>query len=389
MKIVFVAPFGLGQKTTVWARTLPLARHLVARGCQVTVLIPPWDTPQDSGRCWVDEGVRLENMTLSGGLPLVIARLLKRLHALNPQIVHVVKPRAHAGIVQWIVWQQRRLHRLHRHGPRLVLDVDDWEQAWSAIGGYAPHVARFLDWQERWGITHADGVTAASRWLQETVHAARAQMPILYLPNGIATPPASPRAANVHTGADPALLYFSRFVEVEPAWMGAFWREMRRLRPDARLLVAGQALQPMREDAFRQALNVENTSVQWLGYVDAPRLADLYASAACAIFPAANVPLNQAKCSVRLATTLLHGVPVVAAAVGEQAHYGAEGAARLVPADATPAQFAAAVADLLADPMARQQQIVQARQRLLHAYDWARLGDGLLGFYEKCVVRGA
>ena len=31
-RIAFVAPFGLGQKTTVWARTLPLARYLAAQG---------------------------------------------------------------------------------------------------------------------------------------------------------------------------------------------------------------------------------------------------------------------------------------------------------------------------------------------------------------------
>jgi hypothetical protein len=48
--------------------------------------------------------------------------------------------------------------------------------------------------------------------------------------------------------------------------MGAFWQEMRRLRPDVRLWVAGQALQPAREDAFRQALAVETTPVNWMGY---------------------------------------------------------------------------------------------------------------------------
>ena len=378
MHIVFVTPFGLGQKTTVWARTLPLARRLVERGCQVTVLIPPWDTPADSGRCWVDEGVRVENVSLAGGLPLVMGRLLARLRALNPQIVHVVKPRAHAGIVQWILWQWRRLSG---RGPRLILDVDDWEQAWSAIGGYSPLTARFLDWQERWGIVHADGVTAASRWLQQTVHAQRPQMPIRYLPNGISAPSTSLRATNGPSGATPSLLYFSRFVEVEPVWMGAFWQEMRRLCPDVRLWVAGQALQPAREDAFRQALAVETTPVNWLGYVDAAQQRQLYALATCAIFPAADVPLNQAKCSVRLANTLLNGLPVVASAVGEQAHYGGQGAAKLVPADATPAQFAIAVAELLNDPVARQQQIVHAQERLLTEYDWARLGDGLFDFY--------
>jgi hypothetical protein len=65
-------------------------------------------------------------------------------------------------------------------------------------------------------------------------------------------------------------------------------------------------------------------------------LPSLYPHIGCAIFPAQPTVLQQAKCSVRLATTLLSGVPVVASAVGEQAAYGAEGAANLVPAGALP-----------------------------------------------------
>ena len=172
--------------------------------------------------------------------------------------------------------------------------------------------------------------------------------------------------------------------------MGEFWREIQRLRPGVRLVVAGKALQPHREDAFRQALAGDTSPVQWVGYVDKAQLADLYAAATCAIFPAADVPLNQAKCSVRLATTLLNGVPVVASAVGEQAHYGGHGAAKLVPAGATPTAFAVAVGELLADPAARQDQIVTARWRLLDEYDWARLGDRVYELYgevEECVMR--
>jgi len=86
---------------------------------------------------------------------------------------------------------------------------------------------------------------------------------------------------------------------------------------------------------------------------------------------------------VRLATTLLEGVPVVASAVGEQARYGADGAARLVAADATPGEFATAVVELLEQ---RQEQALltrQARAWLLSRYDWARLGEELVGFYGQ------
>jgi glycosyltransferase involved in cell wall biosynthesis len=378
MKIVFVAPFGLGQKTTVWARILPLARHLIARRCEVTLLIPPWDTPADAGKIWTDGGVTLVNVSLRGGLPLVTARLLHKISEIRPQIIHIVKPRAYAGIVQWILWQWRQVHG---DGPRLLLDVDDWEQAWSAIGGYAPWTVPFLDWQEAWGIRHADAVTAASRWLEQTVHDMTPQMPVLYLPNGIVAPEETDQLGVSRTNEKPKVLLFSRFVEVEPAWIGDFWRSLQVLAPNVQLLVAGQALQRGQEARFRTALQEESTAVCWLGYVQPSELAKLYEEVACAIFPAANVPLNQAKCSVRLATTLLHGVPVVASAVGEQANYGAHGAARLVPAGASPAEFAQGVAELLAAPADRRRLIAQARRHLLSEYAWTRLGDELYAFY--------
>jgi glycosyltransferase involved in cell wall biosynthesis len=379
MNITFIAPFGLGQKTTVWARTLPLARHLVGRGYRVSVLIPPWDTPADAGRVWDDGGVRVVNVDLRGGLPLVTARLLAQIRAIQPDIVHIVKPRAYAGIVQWILWQRRRFGGTW---PRLLLDVDDWEQSWSLIGGYATWTARFLDWQENWGITHADAVTAASRWLEETVQRLTPGTPVLYLPNGIAPPDPAVRRVCCEPRGKSTVLLFSRFVEVEPEWMGAFWRALRGIYPEVELLVAGKALQPHREDRFHAALDTVG-NVRWLGYIEPQALSDLYASVDCVIFPAADLPLNQAKCSVRLASTLLRGVPVVASAVGEQVHYGAGGAARMAPADATPEQFAAVVADLLAAPADQRMLAETARQRLLSEYDWAMLCDQLVGFYEQ------
>jgi glycosyltransferase involved in cell wall biosynthesis len=126
-----------------------------------------------------------------------------------------------------------------------------------------------------------------------------------------------------------------------------------------------------------------SNSVAWLGYVERARLAALYPQIGCAIFPAEPTVLQHAKCSVRLATTLLSGVPVVASAVGEQAAYGAEGAARLVPAGAPPEEFAATVAAVLAAPSAQTALSTTARQRLLERYNWPALGGRLHAFYMQ------
>lgn len=381
VRIAFVAPFGLGQKTTVWARILPLARELVAQGSMVTILIPPWDTPADSGRVWQEDGVQVINVRVNGGMPMMLWRICGGLDHFKPDVVHIVKPRAHAGLIQWLFWQRRRFFRSE---PRIFLDIDDWEQAWASINPYSPLVSRFLAWQEEWGIRHADAITAASHWLVERVQQYTPQTPVLYLPNGISAPSA-PTILPQSTDSK-RVLFYSRYVEVPLEWLADFWSVLHQQEPSATLTIFGDALQPQRRNQFQQAMcnryPEAADSVIWQAYN--PRLVEqLYAESDCAIFPSAKTPLHEAKCSVKLATTLLRGIPVVASAVGEQQYYGAEGAAELVAADATPAEFAAAVLQVLADPQQRQQQQARAQQRLLQTYQWAKLGKDLGAFYEQ------
>jgi glycosyltransferase involved in cell wall biosynthesis len=378
--IAFVAPFGLGQKTTVWARTLPLARALVAQGHRVLLIIPPWDTPADSGRCWSEAGVRIINVSLRGGILFVVWRMVQVIAEFQPDIVHIVKPRAHAGLVQWLLWQRRQFVG---KGPRIFLDVDDWEQAWAAINPYHPLVARFLAWQEEWGIRHADGITAASRWLVERVQTYAPTMPVLYLPNGV-TAPVLPPVLLAHPDTK-QILFYSRYVEVDPAWLAAFWCALSSVEPTATLVVFGDALQPARPATFQAVMQhrcpTAALRVRWQHY-DAGLVDQLFAESGCVIFPSDKTPLHEAKCSVRLATTLLRGVPVVASAVGEQQQYGAAGAAELVVADAPPQAFAAAVARVLAQPQARLLRQAHAREWLLRDYSWEKLGDALAAFYR-------
>ena len=387
MNIVYVAPFGLGQKTTVWARTLPLAQQMVARDHRAAIIIPPWDTPADAGARRTDGGVDLVNVTLGGGPVMVTRRMLREIHARQPDIVHVVKPRAHAGLVQWWLWQQRRLGR---STPTLILDVDDWEQAWNAVNDYGPAMSRFLTWQEEWGIRHADGITAASRWLENRAQSYAPATPVHYLPNGVTLPPVAKNVSAAEAmqarDAQPSVLYYTRFVEVDPSWLARCWQTVLAHMPQAQLLVAGTPLQPGLEKPFQAALadrlGAQATSVEWLGFVTPAMQTDLYARVHCAIFPAREEPLQQAKCSVRLATTLLNGVPVVASAVGEQQGYGADGAAALVPADASPEEFGMAVVTLLADAAEQVAMPVRAAAHLAARYTWERLGDTLDAFYH-------
>ena len=377
LRIVFVAPFGLKHKTTVWARTLPIAQQLVAAGHTATILVPPWDSPEDAGQEEVIDGVRVVQLSVSGGLLPTVRRLLVATAQANPHIIHSVKPRAHAGLVQWWRWQRRA-----GSNAKLVLDVDDWEQAWNPVNRYNWFVGQFMAWQEEWGIRHADGITTASRWLTDKIATVAPQMPTLYLPNGVTPLTEPPVALPTEAAHSPQVLFFTRLVEVSPAWLHDFWAATRDLVPTAEFVIAGTPVQPWLAAPFHAAM-ADLPQVRWTGYVPTNQLRDLYAQATCAIFPAMPIPLLQAKCSVRLATTLLHGVPVIASAVGEQVSYGAEGAATFVPADATPTEFAQVVASVIHTPTDNVQTRDDATANLLTRYAWSRLTATLPAFYES------
>jgi glycosyltransferase involved in cell wall biosynthesis len=310
MNIIYVAPFGLGQKTTVWARTLPLAKQVVNAGHQVTIVVPPWDTPEDGNTRSKHGGVQVFQVETRGGLPFIWRRLLREIDQLQPDIVHIVKPRAYAGLVQWWHWQRRRIVR--SEFPALLLDIDDWEQAWAPINNYSAVTSRFLNWQEEWGIRHADGITAASRWLVERAQDYAPEMPILYLPNGVEPPLERATSRLTAEDVDPyvfphgnlgdggfQILYFTRFVEISPEWLARFWRSLSTLEKDCRLAVAGNALQPGRELVFRQTVAAISPDtelrVSWLGHVARPTIDQLYRESDCAIFPAQEEPLQQAQ----------------------------------------------------------------------------------------------
>ena len=394
MRLVYIAPFGLRQKTTVWARVLPLARRMAASGAQVTILIPPWDSPEDDDVRWMDGGVEVVNVALRGGLPSILARLLRELTLRDPSIVHIIKPRAHAGIMQYLLWQRRAAGL---GATPLLLDIDDWEQAWAPVNQYGRALSVALAWQEEWGIRHADGITAASHWLADRAQNYAQSIPILYLPNGVEIP-ADVTAARSRSFAPtvarrPTLLYFTRYVEITPFWLADFAEALGELEPKARLIIAGQPLQPGADAPFRTAVTTRLASlashampeVHWLGGVDQASLPAIYAASDVAIFPAQPTPLQEAKCSVRLATSLLRGVPVVASAVGEQAHYGANGSALLLPPSASPRDFAAAALGLARDQTAADAMVDAARAHLARHYQWDDLAARLRAFYAQFV----
>jgi hypothetical protein len=128
LKIALIAPFGLSAKGTTRARVTPLAHALALRGQKVAVFIPPYDSPDDSGRLWQQDGVDIINMELPAhsdatpgpGHVALGRRLARAVRVWEPDIVHAFKPKGPSGLAGSLLWAQ--------HAPSaLVVDADDWE----------------------------------------------------------------------------------------------------------------------------------------------------------------------------------------------------------------------------------------------------------------------
>ena len=384
MRVAMVGPFGLRPRGTMSVRALPMARALVRRGHSVTLFLPPWQTPEDSGRIETRDGVTIENIPLPLGIPLAFhaltaLRLTRRALAVRPDVVHLFKPKAYSGLVHWLL---ARLPRGRR--PRLVIDTDDWEGpgGWNDLADYTALQRHFFTWQERWGLTHADAVTAASRTLESLVWALGVPPErVAYVPNGFPHPHLA--RSREPSPDQPLLLLYTRFFEFPVDRVVAVLRQVREQVPTARLLVVGQGFFGEEKDLLASARQAGlDDAVEYVGWVDPETLPRIFARAAAALYPFDDTLVNRTKCPVKLLDLMSAGLPVVAEAVGEireMIHDGQTG--RLVPPGDVGA-FSAAVVELLEDPARRREMGAAAAQDVRDRRAWDQLVEAVEAIYQ-------
>jgi glycosyltransferase involved in cell wall biosynthesis len=394
--VVMVGPFGMRPRGTMRARALPMAKALAARGHEVSILLPPWQNPEAAGERWREGGVRVENIPLPPGIPglfhgATTLRLARRALAARPDVVHLFKPKAYSGLVHWLL---ARLPRGRR--PRLVVDTDDWEGpgGWNAMGDYTALERRFFTWQERWGLSHADAVTVASRTLESLVWAMGVPPErVFYVPNGVT----EAREAQRQEGESvvPTMLLYTRFFEFPISRVLDVLHLVRERVPRAQLMVVGKGLFGEEEELFRLAaaagLEVarvagagegkprgledgsQDVAVRYVGWVDSERLPSIFARADVAIYPFDDTLVNRAKCAVKLGDLLAAGVPVVAEAVGQNQAYIRDGETGFLVGPGDVKAFANAVARLLESPALRRRVRRAAVEDVEERFSWGRL----------------
>ncbi len=364
-----VGPFGLRPKSTMSARALPMAQALVARGHQVTVLIPPWDWPVDSGKVWVDRGVTVENVALSPapllGRVLIVWRLLRRVLALRPDVVHCFKPKAYAGLTAWALWWLRKL-RLIR--VRLVVDSDDWEGfgGWNDLESYSWLQKRVFAWQERWGLRRGDALTLASKAL-ETIVWSMGVPPerVYYVPNGSGGARTWERRGAPDEAAHPTVLLYTRFFEFQLERVVQVFRQIYQSKPETRFLIVGKGLfgEETRFVELCRAAGLQD-AVEDVGWVDGEALPRYLAQADVAVYPFDDTLVNRAKCAAKLRDLMAAGVPVVAEAVGQNVVYITHNVSGLLapPGDAA---SMARLAVMALDDAALRRRLSEGAQRYI------------------------
>ena len=395
MRIAMIGPFGLHPKQTMRSRALGLARPLVGRGHTVRLLMPPWETPAEAERTWEEDGVELRYVPLRGGAPGITRQLVRETVAWRPDVVHCFKPKAYSGLAAEWLWRFRR-DRL-----RLIMDADDWEGAggWNDIAPYTPLQKRFFARQERYGLTHAHGVTVASRTLESLVWSLG--MPpqwVSYVPNGpgISLAEVSPaaRAAareRLGLGARPTVLVYSRLFEFDTARLAAVLGGVQAAVPEVAVLLVGAGLYAADSARFREQLAGAGLleAVIDVGWVERADLPATLAAADVGLYLMDDTLLNRAKCPVKLADMLAAGVPVVAEAVGQVTEYVRDGRTGALCATGDVAGLVAATVALLgeageqrrkgAGEMKREAAQADMRER----FSWARLSAVVEGIYAK------
>lgn len=389
MRIAMVGPFGFHPKKTMRSRALPLAKALVDRGHDLFMLMPPWHTPAEAGRQWVEDGVSIKFCSLKGGLPGTTARMIRESLAWQPDVVHTFKPKAYSGLVGWWLWQFRR-QRI-----TLVTDTDDWEGAggWNDISGYSRIQRIFFSWQERWGYKHNHALTVASRTLERiALEMDVAQDRLLYLPNGPGIQQASSDRQQIREklelNQNPTLLLYSRLFEFEKSRLFTILDGVKSAVPDLKILGVGTGLHQQEALEFKQLLagSALKSAFVDVGWQEEATLPGFLAAADVGLYLMEDTLLNRAKCPVKLADMLWMGLPVVGEAIGQVPEYVVDGESGLLRRSGDNQGVIADLIRLLGDSNLRKRLGSGARQHIYSNFRWSLQAMRVEKLYHDCQV---
>lgn len=277
-----------------------------------------------------------------------------------------------------------------RGGAALVMDWADWwgrggtieeRAAGAGLRAVIRPVETFFEEHYR---TRAAGSTVISAALEQRAIALGVPpASILRLPGGSDPEAVTPRdtaACRRSLGLDDAPLvgYLGTLLAKDAALLFETFEDLRRRRPDARLVLIGNPKVPVPEVSgiLRTGFVKFEAMLDWLGACD------------LMLLPQRDSIANRARWPSKVNDYLAAGKPVVASAVGDIAEVFAGGAIGRSVA-ATPSALAAAAVDLIQDPAARARCGAAARALAEGALSWSALAARLDTWYHEVPLAGA
>ena len=383
--IVMLGSFGIWTRGTLQSRALPFARALTrTTGLRFAIVTTPWDDPREAGVTGIVDDVLIYNTrsTTKSQFPAAVAEQLKLLRRLSPTLVHLMKPKAYAGLAG-------QLLTLTGGKPKLVVDYDDWEGdgGWNDRAGYPVAARRLFAFQERQLLHRADGVTAASTLLAERARRMRNgnlnTRGVTYIPNGLE----ASWLARLDGVGDrllapdpPELVLYSRFAEFTMSWLGGMLRKLdQKLERPVTLHIVGRD-----EPEVPELSRLKLLEIDWHGFVQRDVVPAILSRASIALYPYDDSLINRSKQSVKLLELMAAGCAVVASDVGDIRRTGGDAVLAVQPGDA--AVFACAVHRLIVEP-ARAAELGRRARTRAGQFTIESLAKRLHDVYCECGVR--
>jgi glycosyltransferase involved in cell wall biosynthesis len=255
-----------------------------------------------------------------------VRRLLRRIEALDPQVAHVQWLARPELDVRWLRTLARRRPTIltaHNAMPRRARAYGAWREALTLVARVVVHSQQAVDRLAEFGIDRDK---------------------VVRIPHAVFDSPGTPEVVppSGHT-----LLFFGliRRYKGLDVLVSALPEIVRRV-PDARLVVAGDPLEPIAPvKELASSLGVSG-AIDWrLGFVPDPEVAPLVTSAAAVV-----LPYREIESSGVLALALGHGRPAVVSDLGAVGDAVREfGAGRAIPVE-DPSALADACVELLTRP---------------------------------------
>jgi glycosyltransferase involved in cell wall biosynthesis len=370
-------------------RALPLARHLVKRGHEVTLFTGA--AKRLRSRRKTIEGVSVkESFDLfprrareSGFSPLDVVTRLRLLREQRCDLIHCFDHRPAVSFPGLMLARRQR-----------VPCIFDWGDLWGA-GGIATErpwplrisVGLADQWLEEKILGRADALTVINSALRDRARA-RFSCPIHLMAVGANSDliqPLSKRESRRHFGLpeDASIAAHTGLAPYDAQYLARSFVELAKNHPGTLLVLTGRAFPILKRVAAEAGLSHQLIS---LGMLDLDARVRAMACADVLLLPYTNRSVNRFRYPNKLGDYLAAGRPIVTNFTGDLGRLVADERVGLIAED-TPESFARAVKRLFNDEQLRDELGRRARELAETKLDWRFFAADLERFYESTLAR--